>query len=70
MAHLLWPTRTEQYFLLTSHRLDPTEELDEFNEAPHVIHGTDIPTNDRQQLVPWDQLSAEDKYPKTHTIIS
>ncbi|XP_073995193.1 integral membrane protein GPR180 isoform X2 [Rhodnius prolixus] len=60
MAHLLWPTRTEQYFLLTSHRLDPTEELDEFNEAPHVIHGTDIPTNDRQQLVPWDQLSAED----------
>lgn len=37
MAHLLWPTRTEQYFLL-AHTLDPTDELDEFNEAPHVLN--------------------------------
>lgn len=37
MAHLLWPTRSEQYFLL-AHTLDPTDELDEFNEAPHVLN--------------------------------
>lgn len=39
MAHLLWPTRSEQYFLLAYH-LDPREELDEFNEAPHVLHNS------------------------------
>lgn len=37
MAHLLWPTRSEQYFLL-AHTLDPTDELDEFSEAPHVLN--------------------------------
>ncbi|XP_075212644.1 integral membrane protein GPR180 isoform X2 [Lycorma delicatula] len=39
MAHLLWPTRSEQYFLL-AYQLDPREELDEFNEAPHVLHNS------------------------------
>lgn len=37
MTHLLWPTRSQQYFLL-AHTLDPSDELDEFNEAPHVLH--------------------------------
>ncbi|XP_039281268.1 integral membrane protein GPR180 [Nilaparvata lugens] len=37
MAHLLWPTRSEQYFLL-AYEQDAREELDEFNEAPHVIN--------------------------------
>lgn len=38
MAHLLWPTRSEQYFLLASNTAAEMEELDEFNEAPHVIN--------------------------------
>ena len=37
MAHLLWPTRSEQYFLLAQ-GTDHADELDEFNEAPHVIN--------------------------------
>lgn len=36
MAHLLWPTRSEQYFQLASES-DPGEELEEFNEAPHNV---------------------------------
>ena len=37
MTHLLWPTRSQQYFLLAS-KFDTTlnDELEEFNEAPHV----------------------------------
>ncbi|XP_014259946.1 transmembrane protein 145 isoform X2 [Cimex lectularius] len=56
MTQLLWPTRTEQYFLLATHRLDATEELDEFNEAPHVIHGSG---NDR--LIAWEQPDPKEK---------
>lgn len=37
MAHLLWPTRSEQYFLLAQ-GADNADELDEFNEAPHVLN--------------------------------
>jgi hypothetical protein len=37
MTHLLWPTRSEQYFLLAEDT-DLSDELDEFNEAPHVIN--------------------------------
>ncbi|XP_069698644.1 integral membrane protein GPR180 [Periplaneta americana] len=37
MTHLLWPTRSEQYFLLAED-MDLSDELDEFNEAPHVIN--------------------------------
>jgi len=37
MTHLLWPTRSEQYFLLAN-ETDHGDELDEFNEAPHVIN--------------------------------
>nr|CAG4651714.1 EOG090X03T7 [Triops cancriformis] len=44
MAHLLWPTRAQQYFLL-AHEADITEELEEFNEAPHVLNSdtTNVP---------------------------
>ncbi|XP_076305830.1 transmembrane protein 145-like [Tachypleus tridentatus] len=36
MTHLLWPTRSEQYFQLQTDS-DAGEELEEFNEAPHNI---------------------------------
>ncbi|CAK1600851.1 unnamed protein product [Parnassius mnemosyne] len=43
MAHLLWPTRSEQYLLLTSSDYTANiEELDEFNESPHVVHSDTI----------------------------
>jgi hypothetical protein len=37
MTHLLWPTRSEQYLLLADNG-DLGDELDEFNEAPHVVN--------------------------------
>jgi len=37
LVQLLWPTRSEQYFLL-SHEKFYDEELEEFNEAPHVLN--------------------------------
>lgn len=40
MAHLLWPTRSEQYFLLAGPSLAELEELDEFNEAPHIVNSS------------------------------
>lgn len=43
MAHLLWPTRSEQYLLLTpSNYTAGIEELDEFSEAPHVVHADNV----------------------------
>uniref|UniRef100_A0A1Y1MAY0 GPR180/TMEM145 transmembrane domain-containing protein n=1 Tax=Photinus pyralis TaxID=7054 RepID=A0A1Y1MAY0_PHOPY len=38
MAHLLWPTRSEQYFLLAGGSNAELEELDQFNEAPHIVN--------------------------------
>lgn len=40
MAHLLWPTRSEQYFLLKGQSSADLEELDEFNEAPHIVNNS------------------------------
>ncbi|XP_050311704.1 transmembrane protein 145 [Anthonomus grandis grandis] len=40
MAHLLWPTRSEQYFLLKGQTAGDLEELDEFNEAPHIVNNS------------------------------
>lgn len=37
MTNLLWPTRSEQYFHLTT-ETDTSEELEEFNEAPHILN--------------------------------
>ncbi|KAL0831433.1 hypothetical protein ABMA28_002236 [Loxostege sticticalis] len=43
MAHLLWPTRSEQYLLLApSDYTAGIEELDEFNESPHVVHSDTV----------------------------
>ncbi|KAH7971907.1 hypothetical protein HPB52_003672 [Rhipicephalus sanguineus] len=36
ITHLLWPTRSQQYFQLQS-ELDPGDELEELNEAPHNL---------------------------------
>lgn len=37
MTYLLWPERAEQYLLL-AYEEDLTNELEEFNEAPHVLN--------------------------------
>lgn len=38
MMGLLWPNRAGQYLLLTGSNYSGMDELDEFNEAPHVVH--------------------------------
>lgn len=40
MAHLLWPTRSEQYFLLAGGSNAELEELDQFDEAPHIVNNS------------------------------
>ncbi|CAL4107819.1 unnamed protein product [Meganyctiphanes norvegica] len=40
MTYMLWPERSEQYLLL-AHEVDLTDELEEFNEAPHIINHSD-----------------------------
>ncbi|TRY71575.1 hypothetical protein TCAL_11292 [Tigriopus californicus] len=37
LIHLLWPSRKEQYFLLAAQD-DSVDELEEFNEAPNILH--------------------------------
>lgn len=51
MTHLLWPTRSEQYFLLAA-KLDTslTDELEEFNEAPHVVNSYSRRPNHRYPI--------------------
>lgn len=40
MTYMLWPERSEQYLLL-AYEADLSNELEEFNEAPHVINHSD-----------------------------
>lgn len=40
MTYLLWPERAEQYLLL-AYEADLSAELDEFDEAPHIINQYD-----------------------------
>ncbi|XP_076042655.1 transmembrane protein 145 [Oratosquilla oratoria] len=40
MTYLLWPERAEQYLLL-AHEVDLSDELAEFNEAPHILNSCD-----------------------------
>ncbi|GBP97390.1 hypothetical protein EVAR_70528_1 [Eumeta japonica] len=62
MAHLLWPTRSEQYLLLTpSNYTAGIEELDEFNESPHVVH------SDTQALTANEQQPEEEEVLFTRT---
>uniref|UniRef100_A0A6B2E761 Putative conserved secreted protein n=1 Tax=Phlebotomus kandelakii TaxID=1109342 RepID=A0A6B2E761_9DIPT len=45
MTGLLWPNRAGQYLLLAGN-FSGMDELDEFNEAPHIVHGeTFLPPN-------------------------
>ncbi|XP_073812098.1 transmembrane protein 145 [Musca autumnalis] len=37
MTGLLWPNRSGQYLLLTGSKYAGMDELDEFNEAPHIV---------------------------------
>ncbi|XP_013101477.1 integral membrane protein GPR180 [Stomoxys calcitrans] len=37
MTGLLWPNRSGQYLLLTGTKYAGMDELDEFNEAPHIV---------------------------------
>ncbi|KAG4077941.1 hypothetical protein HA402_013441 [Bradysia odoriphaga] len=39
MTGLLWPNRAGQYLLLAGTNYAGMDELDEFNEAPHIVHG-------------------------------
>lgn len=39
MTGLLWPNRAGQYLLLAGPNYAGMDELDEFNEAPHIVHG-------------------------------
>ncbi|PZC83687.1 transmembrane protein 145 [Helicoverpa armigera] len=56
MAHLLWPTRSEQYLLLApSDYTAGIEELDEFNESPHVVH------SDTVALTTAESINADDE---------
>ncbi|KPJ11211.1 Transmembrane protein 145 [Papilio machaon] len=56
MAHLLWPTRSEQYLLLTSSDFTANvEELDEFDESPHVVHSDTI------ALTTAESINADDE---------
>ncbi|XP_060803710.1 transmembrane protein 145 [Amyelois transitella] len=43
MSHLLWPTRSEQYLLLSPPDYTAgIDELDEFSESPHVVHSDTV----------------------------
>ncbi|ETN61988.1 hypothetical protein AND_006332 [Anopheles darlingi] len=44
MMGLLWPNRAGQYLLLTGTNFGGMDELDEFNEAPHIVHRGDSDT--------------------------
>ncbi|XP_048480522.1 transmembrane protein 145 [Plutella xylostella] len=56
MAHLLWPTRSEQYLLLApSNYTAGIEELDELNESPHAVHSDTAP------LTGADSINADDE---------
>uniref|UniRef100_A0A7G3AL11 GPR180/TMEM145 transmembrane domain-containing protein n=2 Tax=Lutzomyia longipalpis TaxID=7200 RepID=A0A7G3AL11_LUTLO len=50
MTGLLWPNRAGQYLLLAGN-FSGMDELDEFNEAPHIVHGeTFLPTNPPESI--------------------
>lgn len=50
MAHLLWPTRSEQYFLLQGPNCSDIEELNEFNEAPHIVNNSYTSLSDMSSI--------------------
>lgn len=58
MTHLLWPTRSQQYFLLAN-ELDLGEELDEFDEAPHIINPARVPLMRKNSFTDSDLFSGQ-----------
>ena len=58
MTHLLWPTRSEQYFLLAEDA-DLSDELDEFNEAPHVVNNYIALNSNHQHLHHHHSVNSE-----------
>jgi len=54
MTHLLWPTRSQQYFLLTAKDNVLNDELEEFNEAPHVVNSYVRRSAQRHSFRPTD----------------
>lgn len=64
MAHLLWPTRSEQYFLLKGPSAADIEELDEFNEAPHIVNNSYTSLNMMNSL----DIHRFDDTPKSKTV--
>lgn len=62
MAHLLWPTRSEQYFLLAGQSLAELEELDQFNEAPHIVNNSYTSVNSVNSLdIRYDDVAPKNK---------
>ncbi|KAJ6647551.1 Transmembrane protein, partial [Pseudolycoriella hygida] len=50
MTGLLWPNRAGQYLLLAGTNYAGMDELDEFNEAPHIVHGDLSPSLSTENL--------------------
>lgn len=79
MTHLLWPTRSEQYFLLANETFH-ADELDEFNESPHVVNtyrmksedadSSEVPANFDYSGVSTSLNSIEDDIDYTKPILS
>ncbi|XP_052888641.1 integral membrane protein GPR180 [Anopheles moucheti] len=61
MMGLLWPNRAGQYLLLTGTNFGGMDELDEFNEAPHIVHrDSDTLHSSNGDLAVDDYLDNED----------
>ncbi|XP_017492375.1 PREDICTED: uncharacterized protein LOC108380515 [Rhagoletis zephyria] len=51
MTGLLWPNRAGQYLLLAGNKYTGMDELDEFNEAPHIVRERERRRNSPDGLV-------------------
>ncbi|XP_053967403.1 integral membrane protein GPR180 [Anastrepha ludens] len=51
MTGLLWPNRSGQYLLLAGNKYTGMDELDEFNEAPHIVRERERQRNSPDAVV-------------------
>nr|XP_014085793.1 integral membrane protein GPR180 [Bactrocera oleae] len=51
MTGLLWPNRSGQYLLLAGNKYTGMDELDEFNEAPHIVRERERRRNSPEAIV-------------------
>ncbi|XP_011198444.2 integral membrane protein GPR180 [Bactrocera dorsalis] len=51
MTGLLWPNRSGQYLLLAGNKYTGMDELDEFNEAPHIVRERERRRNSPDAIV-------------------